>query len=96
MQIYGHYLEQLTNYLQLLDSSLYQLGFHCNIHKIINTYLYDLYIILIATVTLHINYKNNILAITASGAGIGWCYIRTILGILLIAHSVYGRRYKYS
>lgn len=44
---------------------------------------------LIATVTsLALTIKNNILAITAGGAGIGWCYIRTILGILLIVLAI--------
>ena len=40
---------------------------------------------LIVTVTsLILTIKTNIVAITAGGAGIGWCYIRTTLAVLLI------------
>lgn len=51
--------------------------------------LFPMIFMLIATVTsLALTIKNNILAITAGGAGIGWCYIRTILGILLIVLAI--------
>ena len=40
---------------------------------------------LIVTVTsLLLTIKTNILGIVAGGAGVGWCYIRTILAILLV------------
>ena len=44
---------------------------------------------LVATVvSLALTIKSNVIAITAGSAGLGWCYIRAILAILLIALAV--------
>ena len=56
-----------------------------NIGKNNKMFFIPMVFMLIVTVTsLLLTIKTNILGIVAGGAGVGWCYIRTILAILLV------------
>ena len=56
-----------------------------NIGKNNKMFFIPMAFMLIVTVTsLLLTIKTNILGIVAGGAGVGWCYIRTILAILLV------------
>ena len=56
-----------------------------NIGKNNKMLLFPMVFMLVATIaSLYLTIKSNILAIGAGGPGVMWCYIRTILGVLLV------------
>lgn len=60
-----------------------------NIGKNNKMFFIPMVFMLVVTVTsLVLTIKSNIIGITAGGAGVGWCYVRAILAILLVILSI--------